>query len=69
MKFDLEFVARMVAMFGEETAKRAMTLPGALCRKQALKNQDQPEEMIAKRDAMVEAIVEFAKEYVNLDND
>lgn len=66
---DFEMLGKMLLMLGEDTVRRMLTIPGAVCTKQALKNKDNPEEMIAKRDAWVEATLEFAKEFANLDND
>jgi len=62
-------VAQMLAVFGEDTVRRMLTIPGAVCTRQALKNHDNPEQMIAKRDAFIDALLDFSKEWANLDND
>lgn len=54
---------------GRDAVKRALTIPGPLCVRRAAQNKDEPEEMIAKRDAFVNATVEFVEEWANADGD
>lgn len=65
----IELIAQLLASLGEPVVRRMLTIPGVVCSKQALKNHDQPEEMLSKRDAWVDATIAFAKEFANLDND
>jgi hypothetical protein len=69
MKFDLEFLANLYRMFGRETVKRMLTVPGGPLIKKAEANRDDPAEISAKRDIWVEATMDLVEEYANLDND
>lgn len=57
---------------GRQVLKQALIAPGI--RKSELeaaakRNNDDPAEIIRKRDAMLDAIIDFVEEALNLDND
>lgn len=69
MNLNLDTLSIIYALAGREAVRRALTLPQGPLIKQATKNRDEPAEIIAKRDAAVDAILALVEEYANLDND
>lgn len=69
MNFNLDFFAGVYRMFGRETTKRMLTIPGGPLIARAKANQDDPAEIIAKRDAAAEALLVLIEEYANVDGD
>lgn len=57
---------------GRKFVKGALIFPGIRItdlQKQAINLGDNPQELIDKRDIMLEAILDFIEEFVNLDDD
>jgi hypothetical protein len=69
MNFNIEYFVGLYRIFGRDTVKRALTIPGGPLIKQAQRNKDEPSEIIAKRDAVANALIELIEEYANVDED
>lgn len=69
IKLEVELLSMMYRAFGRDAVARMLTVPRAKCEAQARKNKDQVEELIAKRDRAVEAVLDFAEEWANADDD
>lgn len=69
MNLDLNSLSIIYAVAGREAAIRLLTLPSGPLVKQALRNRDEPQEILDKRNAAVDAILALIEEYANLDND
>ncbi len=57
---------------GRKFVRGALIFPGIRVtdlQTQAIKNGDNPQELIAKRDAMLEGMLDFIEEFINLDED
>ncbi|MFM9872728.1 MAG: hypothetical protein ACKVQS_04590 [Fimbriimonadaceae bacterium] len=57
---------------GRKFVRGALIFPGiriADLQIQAIKNGDNPIELIAKRDAMLDSMLDFIEEFINLDED
>ncbi|MDI9639714.1 hypothetical protein QPK87_04770 [Kamptonema cortianum] len=57
---------------GRQFVKGALIFPGiriADLERQAARNGDDPAELIGKREVMLDAMLDFIEEFVNLDND
>lgn len=69
MNINLDTLSIVYAVAGREAVRRMLTLPSGPLVKKAQRNRDEPTEIIAKRDAAVDAILALVEEYANLDND
>lgn len=69
MNFNLETLGFLYKMFGRQAVARMITIPGATLIAKANANKDEPEEIIAKRDVAVNAILDLVEEYANVDQD
>lgn len=69
MNFNFDFFVGMYRAFGRDTVRRMLLLPSGPLVAQAKKNKDDPAEMIAKRDAVADAMLDLIEEYANADND
>jgi hypothetical protein len=69
MNINMTQLAVLYTLLGKEAFRRMVTTPGAVLEKQAKRNRDEPQEMIDKRDAFVDALVDYVEEFANLDQD
>lgn len=66
---DPETLAFGYKVFGRDAVRRAITPPRGPLIARAKANNDDPGEILRKRDVAVEAILDFVEEYANLDTD
>ena len=69
LRIDAETLGLAYRLFGREPLKRVITVPTSTLTKIAARNKDEIGELIGKRDRAVEAVLDFAEEVANLDDD
>lgn len=75
VNIDLNLILTLVRVndsAAKEYLRRALIVPGLRrvdLEQVATRNKDQAIEIIAKRDKMIDAVIEFLLEYTNLDSD
>lgn len=69
MNFNLDFLVGLYRIAGRETVRRALTIPSGPLVARAKANKDDPSEIIAKRDAAANALLDLVEEYANVDED
>lgn len=69
MNFNLDFFVGMYRAFGRNTVRGMLLLPSGPLLAQQKKNKDEPQEIIDKRNAVADAMLDLIEEYANFDND